>query len=202
MRVTFLALTHLCVFVQSLKYHKREVAWFLIKKPEVDTNLVNIAGWTPFLLAVVDGDVTIVKYLHEERGAEDKVKTVEGEVALHRAIQHRNNEVAAYLVGDLKHEVDPVDNFGWSPLHYSVLVGNVEGFDYLISKGADSLKVTDDGVDVVDINERSKHTKEPTKKIFREKFEGLFSKKPAELKAEAEAAKVEEGQKTHEKSEL
>lgn len=180
----------------------RDVVWFLIRKPEVDTNLVNLASWTPFLLAVVDGDVGIVKYLKEERGSDDRVRTAEGEVALHRAIQHQNNAVAAYLVDDLKHEIDPLDNAGWSPLHYSVLVGNLDGFDYLTSKGADALRITGDGIDLVDINERTKHTKEPVKQIFREKFAAFFTTKPADLKAGAEAASAAKEERVHEKSEL
>jgi ankyrin repeat protein len=78
------------------------------------------------------------------------------------------------------HDVDTVDNFGWTPLHFSVLLGNVDGFDYLIEKGADPTKVTSNDIDLEIINERSKHTKEPAKAIFREKFATLLPKKPEE----------------------
>jgi len=159
----------------ALKYNNFEVAWLLVKNPDVDVELQNDAGWGAFLLACCAGDVGVVRYLKDHRGADDKMTNSDQETCLHRAVQHGHLEISKYLIEELGHDVDSRDFAEWTPLHFSVLLGQLELFDYLIEKGADPLATTQDGITLPVINEKTKSTKEPVKQMFRKRLVKYFS---------------------------
>jgi ankyrin repeat protein len=56
------------------------------------------ADWRPLHYAAIDGHISIVKELIEQRNAEINARNDEGRTALRMARTRNNNDVAAYLV--------------------------------------------------------------------------------------------------------
>ncbi len=70
-----------------------------------------------------------------EHGAEPNVEDTLGNIPLHIAAQHSNDEVAAYLI-ELGADVNKVNNFGWTPLKFSMWSDTTSTLELLLENGA------------------------------------------------------------------
>ncbi len=92
-------------------------------------------GRTPFLLAIVIGDVAKARCL-AEHGADIAALGRGGETALHMAAERRRAEAMAYLLGEGM-DVNAGDYYGRTPLQLAVEAGDAAACAALIAHGAD-----------------------------------------------------------------
>lgn len=100
-------------------------------------DLVAIDDWgrTPFMLAIVIGDVAKARCL-TERGADIAALGRGGETALHLAAERRRADALAYLL-DAGLAANAADNYGRTPLIAAAEAGDGEAAALLIAHGAD-----------------------------------------------------------------
>lgn len=92
-------------------------------------------GRTPFLLAIVLGDVAKARCL-AERGADMLALGRGGESAVFLAAEHHRTQALAYLLGEGM-EADEADYYGRTPLIAASEAGDAEIVALLIAQGAD-----------------------------------------------------------------
>jgi len=96
-----------------------------------------IAGITPLMSAVADGDIDGVKFFSKAGSIVVNQRNYGGASALHLACRDGNFEIAKVLIENGAN-VNLADNEGWTPLMRASLAGNSRIVEHLIANGADS----------------------------------------------------------------
>ncbi|VVC30942.1 Ankyrin repeat-containing domain,Ankyrin repeat [Cinara cedri] len=95
-------------------------------------------GWTPLHSAAYFGQLDIVKFLINTRGADFNAKTDQGWTPLLLAVQKGNLDVVKYLVDEKGADFTLKNSYGNTPLHFAASSGKLDVAKYLIDeKGVD-----------------------------------------------------------------
>jgi ankyrin repeat protein len=101
-------------------------------------NALDIFGNTPLHSAAKSGNLDLVKYLIEEKGADFNAPDNDGETPLHSAASWGTLDVLKYLIEEKGADFNTPDNDGETPLHSAASWGTLDVVKYLIEeKGAD-----------------------------------------------------------------
>ncbi|KAF2794124.1 kinase-like protein [Melanomma pulvis-pyrius CBS 109.77] len=99
----------------------------------------NRAGITPLILAAADGNLDMVRLLHDYGATHDPVQISGMSTALQYAVLGRHPEVVEYLcnTGQYKHLLELTDGDGLTPLFQAALNGDERSVRCLIQAGSD-----------------------------------------------------------------
>ena len=97
----------------------------------------NAFGVTPLMSAVIDQDISGVKFFARAQADYLNKKNIGGASALHLAARVGNLEIIKLLVENGA-KINIKDNEGWTPLMRSVISSNVDVISYLLTKEADA----------------------------------------------------------------
>jgi ankyrin repeat protein len=109
-------------------------------------NAIDIFGNTPLHFAAKSGNLDLVKYLIEEKGADFNAPDNDGKIALHFAARWAKLDVVKYLIEEKGADFNAPDNDGKIALHFAAESGELDLVKYLIEeKGADFNTPDNDG---------------------------------------------------------
>jgi len=86
--------------------------------------------------AVVKGSVVLVKFLLLENGADASIQDNNGRYPLHLVRGSNSEEMLKLLLRTSMRYINTVDNFGYTPINYLALSGDVACVQLLISNDA------------------------------------------------------------------
>ena len=82
-------------------------------------------------------------------GADAALGNDKGETPMHMALFLGSTDLMAHLLGLAGRAcLEALDARGYSPLHYSVMLGRAEAFQFLIQHGADPSRRSGEGLDL------------------------------------------------------
>ncbi len=130
----------------AVKDNSLQVIAYLANLPGVDVNLVNKSGETPLMIASIEGNLPIVKYLVLDKRAE--INTL-GWTPLQYACTRGHLELAQFLVanGAKVNALSPSDT---TALMMAVMSGNEYLVKFLLDKGADLKLRNQQGMTAID----------------------------------------------------
>ncbi|XP_048247528.1 uncharacterized protein LOC124148073 [Haliotis rufescens] len=91
-------------------------------------------GWTPIMVAAVNGHKSLFDFL-KSAGADLSLVDTDGDSLLHLACQGGNMTIVQHLMSDSNINQRGMD--GWTPIMVAAVKGHKSVFDFLESKGAD-----------------------------------------------------------------
>jgi len=109
----------------------KEILNYLLSKPSIDVDVAENKGYTPFIAACASGEIGFVDKLCKH-GCNIKLKTRDGQTALHRAAFYGHQKVIIYLIQNLKMNAMISDRKGNLPLHYACMKLNISCMRILI----------------------------------------------------------------------
>ena len=110
---------------------------YLVKDQQVNINSVNNLGDTFLYGACISGNMDLIRYIMD-----DLKFTIAGQAplfhsCLHGAAMQNNIEVIKYFLNEVKIPVDIKDQYGYTPILYSIFNNRFDAFKYLLENGAD-----------------------------------------------------------------
>jgi hypothetical protein len=139
--------------VASDQGHLDVVRWLLERGAKMEA--AEPGGWTPLLWAASSGHAEIVKYLLQVGADVHFVVEETKATPLHIAASHGHLEVVELLL-DHGAAVSPKTRKGSTPLHYALQNGHVAVARVLLDRGADTCGVTDGGITLTELAQKSK----------------------------------------------
>ncbi|XP_076377912.1 uncharacterized protein LOC143259463 [Megalopta genalis] len=106
-------------------------------------NVDDNSGMTVLHTAAKYGNLEIVKFLINEKGADFNAKDNEGMTILHTAAGYGNLEIVKFLINEKGADFNAKDNEGMTILHTAVKYGNLEIVKFLINKKGDDFNAKD-----------------------------------------------------------
>jgi ankyrin repeat protein len=130
----------------AVKDNSSKVIDYLTNLPSIDINLPNLSGETPLMIAAIEGNLPIVKYLSLDKKANINRP---GWTPLQYACTRGHLEVAEFLVvnGAKVNALSPNDS---TALMMSVMSGNEYLVKYLLDNGADLKIRNQQGLTAID----------------------------------------------------
>jgi len=109
----------------------KDIFNYLLSREVIDLNIAENKGYTPFIAACASGELDFVDKLCK-RGCNIRLKTRDGQTAVHRAAFYGHQKVLIYLIKKLKMNVMIPDRKGNLPLHYACMKLNMSCIRILI----------------------------------------------------------------------
>jgi ankyrin repeat protein len=130
----------------AVKENSSKVIDYLTNLPSIDINLTNLSGETPLMIASIEGNLSIVKYLSLDKKA--NINSL-GWTPLQYACTRGHLEVAEFLVvnGAKVNALSPNNS---TALMMSVMSGNEYLVKYLLDNGADLKIRNQQGLTAID----------------------------------------------------
>ncbi|KAH0790773.1 ankyrin repeat protein [Histomonas meleagridis] len=122
------------MFENACKDQNIDTIKFLIKYDSIDTE-IGSNGITPFLAAVIRGDIIVVKYLCEKTKCNKHATTPDGYSPLFNAIKNKQFQIVDYLLQVQhfdKNERDP--KTGLTLLHEAAMAQSLQIVQYLVEQ--------------------------------------------------------------------
>lgn len=111
----------------AIRENNFEIAHYLIEHGGAGAvEARNAGGYTPLLLAAVEGNVDFMRFLVEHAHADARATTADGSTLVHLAVQHSHLPVLRYVVEDLGLAMTDKDMQGWPPLFHAANLGKLE----------------------------------------------------------------------------
>lgn len=96
-------------------------------------------GLTPLAMAIKNGQMELV-HLLEQKGAQSSpsIKTQDGDTLIHLAAISGNTKILQFLLSQpsMSDAITRANTYGITPLHYAVIIENVENVSLLLKHGA------------------------------------------------------------------
>jgi len=133
-------------FKKTMKEYPNLTRYLIDNYPKFRENkILNIA----LSEAARNGNLELVRYLIEARGADVNARTNFGKTILHEAARSSNLELVRYLIEKRGADVNARTNLGETVLHFAARNGSLELVRYLIGRGSDVNAITNDGETVL-----------------------------------------------------
>lgn len=118
-------LHHICGYeIKILEYLK--------KIPKLDVNIVNNNGYTPFMIALKNGNIKSAKYISTMEGFNYNINIYNEKLDLNFIVQNnRNIEIVKYLKQLKNLDVNKFDNNGTTAFMYAIKRNNLELAQYI-----------------------------------------------------------------------
>ena len=130
----------------------------LLLSSGADSNLQNDFGWTALMFSVAVSSHELddcIPVLLISAGANPNIQSKAGFTALMVAVC--NNGSGEGILLNAQADVNAQDQFGYTALHHSAVMGNLVTTELLLSAGADPSLINSDGKTVVDMALDSQH---------------------------------------------
>ncbi len=135
---------------KAIMEESERVVMLLIEHPQMDVNVLNLAGETPLMLAALRGRLPWVQALVRR----DALINEAGFSALHYACSGPDNGVSAWLIAQGA-EINARSPNGSTPLMLAAGYGSPDSVDVLLQAGADPGLLNDKGLSAMDFAQRS-----------------------------------------------
>ena len=135
---------HTCshYFAEGLAFQKCQS---FFEKADGSHDYADDLKWNPFHFASISGDCEIVKCLFPKLKDSFYKLSSSNQTCLHVAALNGQVGVTKLLVEGNSFNLEDEDIRKWTLIHCAAFSGNYEVFQYLLKKGSDLLKVTNDG---------------------------------------------------------
>ena len=112
----------------------QKVVQILLHRGDASTTLQNKDGWNAFHLAAREGDVNILKLLHDYNPLASSSKSKNGRTPAHTAALHGKLSVLKFLHGNCGQCLNETDSCGATPLMDAARAGHLNVVSYLTEK--------------------------------------------------------------------
>ena len=135
---------HTCIhsFAEGLAFQNCKS---FFENADVSHNDADDLKWNPFHFASISGDCEIVRSLFPKLKDSFYKLSSSNQTCLHIAALNGQVGVTKFLVEGNSFNLEDEDKRKWTLIHCAAFSGNYEVFQYLLKKGSDLLKVTNDG---------------------------------------------------------
>lgn len=122
----------------SLYHNYTNVVDTLLSYSNIDLSITDDRGWNALMYAAAYSDISIftnVLYKDTNHIYTSKCSNIN---ILHIASKYNNYEIISYVVTNLKIDIDVLDSFNSTPLHYAANNSSIESYRELIKLGANT----------------------------------------------------------------